>query len=99
MTTIKSLFIITLLVGCTPTKKQKTTMDHKAADWVSLFDGKTLNGWHLYNGGSPAEFWTVEDGALAFNPPAEKKDTDPVYNIVTHETFTSFELSLEWKIS
>lgn len=99
MTSIKYLFIITLLVGCTPAKKQKTEMGDKETDWVSLFDGKTLNGWHLYNGESPAEFWTVEDGALKFNPPSEKKDTDPVYNIVTNETFTNFELSLEWKIS
>ena len=39
----------------------------------------------------------AEDGALKFNPPLKKK-TLTVYNIVT-ETFTNFELSLEWKIS
>ena len=64
-----------------------------------MFDGETLNGWHLYNGDVPEKFWSVEDGVLKFHPPTEKEDKGRSYNIVTEEEYTNFELSLEWKIS
>ena len=37
-----------------------------AADWQSLFDGKTLAGWHLASrpGDEAKVFWQVRDGAI-----------------------------------
>lgn len=68
-------------------------------EWTSLFDGESLAGWHLYMGGDPQGAWSVENGAMKFTPPLERKEGAPNYNIVTDENFSSFELSLEWKIS
>ena len=93
------LFTIILLAGCNPAKKQKKEANNNETEWVSLFDGETLNGWHLYNGDVPEKFWSVEDGVLKFNPPTEKEDKGRSYNIVTDDEYTNFELSLEWKIS
>jgi len=67
-------------------------------EWISLFNGKNLEGWHLYNNASSTPVWTVEDGALVFDP-ANKSKGDPAQDIVTDQTFKSFQLSIEWNIA
>ncbi len=71
-----------------------------AAEFVSLFDGKTLNGWHKFNGGTPGKAWTVEDGMLHFAP-GELKDWQAADggDIVSAEEYENFHFKLEWKIS
>ncbi|PAM92846.1 glycosyl hydrolase, partial [Flavobacterium sp. IR1] len=41
--------------------------------------------------------WKVEDGALVFAPTEGERSGSE--NIISEETYTNFELSLEWKIS
>jgi hypothetical protein len=36
--------------------------------WISLFDGKTTNGWHTYGKTTAGEAWKAVDGALMFDP-------------------------------
>ena len=49
--------------GTTQKKKEaeaKTTVEQEAPEqeeWISLFDGETLNGWHQYNGDKIGEEW------------------------------------------
>jgi Domain of Unknown Function (DUF1080) len=50
--------ICCFLLSCSSTKH--TTTD----EWVSLFDGKTLNGWKV---GENAASFTIENGAIAVN--------------------------------
>jgi hypothetical protein len=64
-------------------------------EWISLFDGKTFDGWHGYNTDSISSSWSVEDGCIVFTPIKGKRGG----NIVTDKEFTNFKLSLEWKIS
>jgi hypothetical protein len=68
--------------------------------WISLFDGKTKNGWHAYGKKTVGEAWKVVDGALMFDP-SNKVNGEIVGggNIVTNESFTNFHLQLEWKIA
>ena len=68
--------------------------------WISLFDGKTTNGWHTYGKATAGEAWKVVDGTLMFDP-SNKVDGKIVGggDIVTNESFTNFHLQLEWKIS
>ena len=72
----------------------------KAAGWVLLFDGKTLNGWHRYrNHADPAAAtqpaqptgWTVEGGILS--------RTKRAGDLITDQQFENFELVFQWKIS
>ncbi|HXB44007.1 MAG TPA: DUF1080 domain-containing protein [Puia sp.] len=62
--------------------------------WVSLFDGKTTNGWHTYNKDKAGSAWQVDDGTLHLNP-ASKDGGD----IVTAKEYSNFDLKAEWKIS
>ena len=91
--------------GTTQKKKEtdtKTKIEQEAPvkeEWISLFDGKTLNGWHQYNGDKIGEEWSVADGVLTFDPKEDRKWGDGGKNIVTDQSFTSFVLSIEWKVS
>jgi hypothetical protein len=59
--------------------------------WRLLFDGESLEGWHLY--GLPGETtgWAVEDGAIA--------RVGPGGDLVSARQYANFELRLQWRIS
>jgi|TARA_B100001093_G_scaffold321719_1_gene307041 hypothetical protein len=67
-------------------------------EWESLFDGKTLNGWHRYNLKGVKSIWTAKNGVLSLDPDLIPKGN---YNhdIVTDNIYKSFQLSIEWNIS
>jgi len=74
----------------------ETTTTPAKGEWVSLFDGKTMDGWHLYNkkGDSNKGSWSVEDGALTMTPKSGDRG-----DIVTDKAYQNYEMELEWKIS
>src|SRR5829696_3247882 len=43
-------------------KENKT--DTAKTGWVTLFDGKTQQGWHGFNKPGPVKNWAIEEGAL-----------------------------------
>ena len=60
------------------------------ADWKSLFDGKTFDGWEK-PAGTP---FVIEDGCLkSVRHPAISED------LFSKEKFGDFELEFDWKIS
>lgn len=63
--------------------------------WIKLFDGKNLNGWHLYNSKAPIKNWTIEDGALVC---LGAKEASGSGDIVTDQVFRDFELRWDWKV-
>ena len=65
------------------------------AEWEVLFDGTSYDKWQRYNGGEISDTWTIEDGAMVFNPQPSTRGLD----LVTKENFHSFELELEWKLA
>lgn len=76
--------------------EQETTTQE---EWISLFNGETLDGWHQYNGDKIGEEWSVTDGVLTFKPKEDRKWGDGGKNIVTDQSFTNFILSIEWNVS
>lgn len=66
--------------------------------WTVLFDGTSFDGWKGYLKDSVPAAWKLEDGAMVFHPPANRKQGE-TYNLVTEKAYTNFVLSLEWKIS
>lgn len=90
-----SLFIFTLMIFPPKTPSKLPPQN----EWISLFDGKTFKGWHRYNRTEMSPAWTIEDGAMKFNPQKARNYGDGGHNIITEQEFTNFELSIEWKIS
>jgi hypothetical protein len=69
-------------------------MSAAGADWESLFDGRTSQGWRAYRKADfPAQGWKVEDGMLKKVAGVRGGD------IVTTREFTDFEFSWEWRIA
>ena len=70
----------------------------KAQGWQLLFDGKTLEGWHLYNKPDSTRFsaWEVRDGILFCNATDESKVHG---DLVTDAEYENYELVFEWQIA
>ena len=63
----------------------------QAADWVSLFDGKTLDGWIQKNGTAT---YRVEDGTIV----GKTKEGSPNSFLCTEKDYGDFELEFEVKV-
>ena len=66
------------------------------AGWKLLFDGQSTRGWRGYQQKTAPAAWRVKDGALALEKPAGAAGGE---DLVTRESYASFELQLEWRIS
>lgn len=82
-----------------PASANVLTADEQSGGWISLFDGTSKRGWHIYNNKSEGVAWEVSDGTLYLNP-KEKKDGKVVGggDIITAEEYDNYHLSLEWKL-
>ncbi len=86
------------LSGCSTTTERENTLSdqEKKIGWTLLFDGKTLNGWHLFNMGNIPSAWSIDSGMLVCNPHAKNvKHGD----LVTDKIYQDFDLVFDWKIS
>jgi azurin len=92
------IFCALFVFGCSSnTERQNRLSDQEEKDgWTLLFDGKTLNGWHLFNRGNIPSAWSVDSGMLVCNPHAKNvKHGD----LVTDKVYQDFDLVFDWKIS
>jgi Domain of Unknown Function (DUF1080) len=80
--------IICLLIAVTTTAQQKKN------DFVSIFDGKTLNGWQC-----DTTYWRVENGNLVGEITASKPLKSNTFVIWLGGELRDFELKLEYKTS
>ena len=103
---IMSIAILGLLISCTGRVKstaekteaiQDVDAGQPAQEWVSLFDGETLDGWKRYEIGP---LWSVEDGAIKCDGTGHGEGSPDIGgSLITMQTFGNFDLELEWKIS
>jgi hypothetical protein len=80
--------IIGLLITATVSAQQKNN------DFVSIFDGKTLNGWEC-----DTAYWRVENGTLIGEITPEKPLKSNTFAIWRAGEPENFELKLQYKIS
>jgi len=85
-----TFLIIGLLIISLPT----LVSGQKKNDFVSIFDGKTLNGWE-----GNANYWRVENGSIVGEITADKLLKANTFLIWRGGTPKDFELKLEFKIS
>ena len=96
------LSILTLIFGIAflfESCKEKKSLNPEN-EWINLFDGKTTDGWRVYNGEEIPKKWAVVDGNLTFNTELKLEDDfsgggDIIY---FKEEFENFELFVEWKL-
>ncbi len=92
--------ICCLLLSCAEEKAAKLpntlNQQEKEAGWKLLFDGKSTDGWHLYNKGNVPSAWIVIDETLYCKP-----DTFEVEHgdLVSNDIYTNYELKFDWNIS
>ena len=67
----------------------------RSGGWVSMFDGKTLQGWRGYRH-LPTSGWDVEGGTIHCKG---RRHGVMGTDLVTDKEYRNFELQLEWKIS
>lgn len=63
--------------------------------WVTIFDGKTLAGWHGFNKTGEVKNWKVVDSALVCQGAAKDAHGG---DLVSDNSYDNFELSWEWKV-
>ena len=73
--------------------------DIEYSDWITIFDGKSFEGWHIYNSSDKIDSWSIIDSAMVLTPDEKNIGSGTGKDIVTDNSYTNFELSLEWKIS
>jgi hypothetical protein len=86
-------------VATAPPADNTLTAAEQSEGWQLLFDGKTKDGWHVYNNKSDGAEWGVADGSLHLDPNAKKDQKKPTYgDLITNEEFENFDLKIDWKI-
>jgi len=68
--------------------------------FITIFDGKTFNGWRGYGKDNVPSRWVIEDGAIKFTGSGggEAQEGDGGDLIFGHK-FKNFELTFEWKVA
>lgn len=72
----------------------------KDADgWISLFDGKTFNGWRGYNRTDIPSKWGIEDGSMHIHATGTGGAGPNGGDILFAYKFRNFEFEVEWKVA
>src|SRR5680860_695946 len=106
---ILTLFIAATIFGCkekteksqeemTAERIEETEAEKPPQEWTDLFDGTSFDGWKEFQNDKVSDNWKIEEGAIVYHPPKNRQE-DEVHDLVTKKEFTSFILSLDWKIS
>jgi hypothetical protein len=86
------LIAAAICASCTPASKQ-------GKEWISLFNGKDLSGWHNYGKKTINPWWTVEDGVIYYNTSKKTKGSETISNdLVTDMAYENFDFKYDWKI-
>ncbi|MEP3208259.1 MAG: DUF1080 domain-containing protein [Maribacter sp.] len=100
--------LVTITIGCKEKAKEveenateamaETEMEVPKEEWKVLFDGTSFDGWHEYLQEGVSTHWKIEDGAMVFYPPKDRKKGKS-YNLISENEYTDFVLSIEWRIA
>ncbi|RYC71988.1 MULTISPECIES: 3-keto-disaccharide hydrolase [Spirosoma] len=92
---VTALALVLTLGGTLFANPTPATAIPKKGKWETLFDGKTLTGWHNYlkTNQPVSSNWVVDDGAIHFAGGRGGGD------LVSDKEYGNFELEIEWKIA
>jgi len=96
------LLLTVSMAACSNADNSQTTAEVKRDSAtaipasISLFDGKTLNGWHGFNKTGEIKNWAIEDSAMVCLGAAKDAHGG---DIVSDNEYENFELNWQWKIT
>jgi Domain of Unknown Function (DUF1080) len=68
--------------------------------WISLFDGISINDWHTYGKARAGSAWNTDSFSIHLKPGLKNGyQTAGGGDLVSNDTFSHFDLKLEWKIA
>ena len=93
-------FMTVLMCASCKNGNKKAPKDAQSDGLITLFDGKTFDGWRGYGKDHVPGAWTIEDGCIKINGSGrgEAGSVDGG-DIIFDTEFGNFELSLEWKVA
>ena len=71
------------------------TPNERAMGWRLLFNGRDLDGWRSYQGGTAPAMWKVHDGLLELTATSGQMSGG---DLVTADEYGSFEMTIDWKV-
>lgn len=80
------ILAIALFMGCQSGPNAQTEN--------SIFNGKDLSGFHVFNQGNEPSKWKVVNGEIICDP----KGTGVFGDLITDKEYENFELDFEWKV-
>lgn len=86
---MRTRILIGIILTCTSITLDQSAQPNKR-NWVSLFNGKDLTGWHLRNPAAP-NGWKIQDSVYVNAPPSTDIQTDSEYY--------DFQLHVEFNVS
>ena len=91
---LKCLALCALLLPGTTLASTDNTLSpaEQEAGWQLLFDGKNLDQWRTYGQQNVKSAWQIENGTMVLT---RRGGGD----LISRESFTNFELQLQWKIA
>lgn len=90
------LFVGAIMASC-KSKKEDVNLENSSSseiDWIVLFDGTNFDNWKGYLHDGMYDEWTLDGDAMLYTPSGERGR-----NIISKQSFTSFILSIDWKIA
>jgi hypothetical protein len=82
-----------------PSGANELTTEEKNNGWKSLFDGKSMSGWHSYLKRGNLVGWKIEDGSMYLDSVADKNGHSIGDDPVSDGEYENFHLKIDWKIS
>lgn len=83
-----------LLMAACQSSGQTADQQQSPGEWITLFDGESLDQWRGYNRDDVPDAWSIEGDELVFTP-----GTGDGGDLITREIFGDFEFTLEYNIS
>jgi len=100
-------FAVTLILSCNNKNSQQTREDidvtndevslNEGGEWLTMFDGKTLNGWRGYCQDTVPGGWVVENGEITFKG-SESRINPSGGDLIYDRKFLNFIFEIDWII-
>src|ERR1700738_1256927 len=93
--TVLAISLIALSPGKEPSM-EPGVKDNIEKEWISLFNGKNLKGWHVYGRKTTGPAWEVKEGAIFFNTAKRDPLAKGSGDLVTDKEFENFHFKTDW---